>query len=227
MNHAIISRGESRRLAHGFTLIELLASMALLTFLMLALAGVTESASRAWREGQGRTETFQSARTSLEIIARELTPAVVDTRTQFVVAPGSILTQAGAKNVAPNSSVALWMAPLGDNGALHCVGYYLYRDSARQFHRIKRIAIAPPSATKLSPYYPQMLNPSNPRDPQVRTSPVNAEWFTRHWEADTFDEERVSNAQAVVSSAADGVIAFWIQCLEAGAFSISPRRRRR
>jgi prepilin-type N-terminal cleavage/methylation domain-containing protein len=214
MTHAIIPRDGRRRPARGFTLIELLVSMALLTFLMLALASVTESASRAWREGQGRTETFQSARTSLEIIARELTPAVVDTRTQFVVTPGSILTQAGAKNVAPNSPVALWMAPHGEHGALYCVGYYLYRDNTRQFHRLKRIAIAPPSATRPSPYYPQMLNASNPRDPQLRTSPINADWFTRHWDTDTFDEERVSNAQSVVSSAADGVIAFWIQCLD-------------
>ena len=30
---------------------------------------------------------------------------------QFVVAPGDILTAAGAKNVAPNSPAVLWMAP--------------------------------------------------------------------------------------------------------------------
>src|SRR3954451_24879323 len=98
---------------------------------MLILAGVTEAAGRAWREGQSRTETFQNARTALEIVARELTPAVVDTRMQFVVGPGSILTRAGAKHVAPDTPMLLWMAPVGEDGGLRCVGYYLYRDQER------------------------------------------------------------------------------------------------
>jgi len=206
-------RPQHRR-RRAFTLIELLASVALLTFILLILAGVTESASRAWREGQSRTETFQSARTSLEIIAREVTPAVVDTHMQFVVAPASILTQAGAKNVAPETPAILWMAPSGADGTLNCLGYYLYRDDARKFYRLKRIAIAPPAGATLSPYFPQMENSSNPRDPALRTSPVDAQWFTRNWDARAFDEEDPDNAQAVVSSAADGVIAFWVQCVD-------------
>jgi type II secretory pathway pseudopilin PulG len=215
MKPPIIFRSGVRRSAPAFTLVELLVSMALLTFLMLVLAGVTESASRAWREGQSRTETFQSARTSLEIVARELAPAIVDTRMQFVVAPGSILTDAGAANVAPNTPALLWMAPLGEQGSLRCVGYYLYRDDARKFHRLKRIFIAPPTAAKPSPYFPRMVNTSNPRDPELHTSPTDAQWFTRSWEAAAFDEENANNAQAVVSSAADGVVAFWVQCLDA------------
>jgi type II secretory pathway pseudopilin PulG len=215
MNSRIIFRSRKLRSTPAFTLVELLVSVALLTFLMLVLAGVTESASRAWREGQSRTETFQSARTSLEIIARELAPALVDTRMQFVVAPDSVLTQAEAAHVTPNTPVLLWMAPLGEDGALRCVGYYLYRDEARKFHRLKRIFIAPPTTAKPSPYFPRMINPNNPRDPELRTSPTDAKWFTRSWKAETFDEENAHNAEAVVSSAADGVVAFWVQCIDA------------
>jgi prepilin-type N-terminal cleavage/methylation domain-containing protein len=208
MNPSLPSPG-SRVLSAGFTLVELLVSLALLTFLMLVLGSVTESASRAWRDGQNRTETFQSARTSLEIVARELSPAVVDTRMQFVLAPSTILSAAGAKNVAPQSPALLWMAPLGENGSLRCVGYYLYRDEAKQFYRLKRIFIAPASR-----YFPIMVNKSNPRDATLRTSPVHAEWFTRTWNGDAFDEENPDNVEAVVSAASDGVVAFWVQCLD-------------
>jgi len=219
MNHVIIFRSGPHRSTQGFTLIELLASMALLTFLMLALAGVTESASRAWREGQSRTETFQSARTSLEIVGRELTPAVVDTRMQFVVAPGSILTDVGAKNVAPNSPVALWMAPLGDEGSLHCIGYYLYRDNSRKFYRLKRIYIAPPKdpdAQNPDDYFPRLFSSSlyGAMDPNLLVSPVTAAWFNRTWKASTFNEEDEDDSKVVVSTAADGVIAFWVQPLD-------------
>lgn len=214
MHSPIIVRGARLRASAAFTLVELLVSLALLTFIMLILVGVTESASRAWREGQSRTETFQSARTALEILTREVTPAVVDTRMQFVVAPGDVLTRAGAKNVAPESPALLWMAPLGDEGSLCSVGYYLYRDDARQFYRLKRIFIPPPTNTKASPYFPRMVSAGNPRDPELRTSPVNADWFTRSWDGNAFDEENAANGQVVVSSAADGIVAFWAQPLD-------------
>lgn len=188
--------------------------MALLTFLLLVLAGVTDAAGRAWRGGQSRTESFQSARTSLEIMARELTPAVVDTRMQFVVAPASVLAAAKATNVAPEAPVLLWMAPLGEDGSLHCVGYYLYRDEARKFYRLKRIFIPAPTNTKPSPYFPRMVNKSDLRDETLRTSPIDARWFTRSWDTRAFDEEDTQNTDVVVSAAADGVIAFWAQCLD-------------
>ena len=199
----------------GFTLVELLISMTLLSLIMIILTSIIDSAHRAWKEGQSRTEAFQSARTCLEIMARELTPAVVDTRMQFVVAPGTLLSDYGAANVAPNSSTILWMSPLGSESDLRCVGYYLYRDEARKFYRLKRIFMGPEDikgdAVK---YFPKMVNLENPRDPELRTSPVNADWFTRNWDEDTFDEEDVSNDDAVVSTAADGVVAFWIQCVD-------------
>jgi prepilin-type N-terminal cleavage/methylation domain-containing protein len=216
----------------GFTLIELVISMAVMTFLLLLLSEVTGATGRAWQNSQSRTDTFQSSRTALEIIARELTPAVVDTRMQFVVAPGSILADqnVGAVNVASGSPAILWMAPIGTEGALYCVGYYLLRDQTRQFYRLQRIYIPPtfspqttssgPTSSPVpSPYYPLMTNASNPLAASLLTSPTNANWFTQNWNANTFNEENTSNppqsTDEVVSSAADGIIALWVQCLDA------------
>lgn len=205
----------------GFSLIELLLSISLLAILLIVLTSFTDAAHRAWRDGQNRTETFQSARTTLELMAREITPAVVDTRTQFVIAPGALLSASGARNVAPESPTVLWLAPLGPKGDLRCVGYYLYRDEVRGFHRLKRIFITPtvPSPTgsgteQPSPYFPKMINLSNPRDPKLRTSAVDADWFTRNWNDRAFDEEDPNNSDVVVSTAADNVVAFWVQPLD-------------
>jgi hypothetical protein len=205
----------------GLTLTELLVSMGLLTFLMLVLSSVTESAGKAWREGQARTDTYQSARTALELMSRELSSAVVDTRMQFVVGPSKIVSSVVRKSnpelaekFAPESPVVLWMAPLGEAGTLRCVGYYLHHDPAKHFYRLKRIYIAPSTPERESPFFPTMINALNARDRTLRTSPVDAVWFTRSWNAKAFEEEDPENEAAVVSSAADGVIAFWIQPID-------------
>jgi hypothetical protein len=193
----------------------MLVSVALLSFLMLMLVQITESTARAWQQGESRAETFQSARASLELLGRELTPSVVDTRTQFVIAPASILTAAGATNVAPNSPTILWMAPLGTDGSLRCVGYYLYQDSNRKFYRLKRIFIGPNDASgNVSPFFPAMADANNPRNPAVEPSPIDASWFTQTWNGTAFNDEDPQNSAAVVSPATDGVIAFWVQAID-------------
>lgn len=207
--------GTSARRFGAFTLVELMVSIALLSFLLLVLSGVTESARAAWTNGKRRVETFQNARAALEVMAREITPAVVDTRMQFVMAPGELLARAGALNVAEEAPALLWMAPLGENGELRCVGYYLYRDAERKFYRLKRIFTGPKDAAgKTSEFFPRMTNLSDPRDAALRVSPVHAKWFTRNWNAKAFDEEDPLNERAIVSGAADGVIAFWAQPLD-------------
>ncbi len=185
----------------GFSLIELMVSVALLAVLLLILEKVTDSVMRAWREGQARTDGFQSARTALEVMSRELSPAVVDTRLQFVVAPGTLLKAKGAPDVAPE-------AP-----DLRCVGYYLAQDPIRKFYRLKRISIGPLGIDgKDSPYFPGTVATNHPGEKEPRSSPIDANWFTDKWDDAAFDEEDPENEVAVVSSAADGVIGFWVQC---------------
>lgn len=206
--------------------------MGLLGFLLVMMISVTESASRAWRDGRSRTENFQSARTALEIMTRELAPAVVDTNTQFVIAPSEVIsTKVPPSNdpykktegdmIAKNAPVLLWLAPLGDAGELRTVGYYLSRDFDRDFYRLKRIYIAPPKRDDRldSPYFPRLTLATSATDLSLRTSPVNAVWFNRDWNGDAFDEESETKNQfgkdkVVVSTAADGVIALWVQPID-------------
>jgi type II secretory pathway pseudopilin PulG len=217
MSQPSFFRGQRCRLAVGFTILELLVSVVLLAFLMIMLVGISDSASRAWCSGQRRADTMQTARASLELFARELTPAQVDTRLQFVIAPGSILAAAPtlANNIAPQSPVTLWMAPLGTEGALCCVGYYLYRDDVNRFYRLKRLYIpALDSNGNPSPYFPRMVNINNPRDPSLEPNATDATWFTRNWDINAFDDQNATNTQAVTSTVADGVIALWVRGLD-------------
>ncbi len=199
----------------GFTVIELLVSFTVLSILMILLLGVLTPVSRSWSEAERRVESHQRARGALELLARELTPAVVDTRMQFVVMPGQQLATAGAMGIAPNSPSLVWMAPLGDDGELRCVGYYLYRDQARGFYRLKRIFIRPrlvDDPEKRNPYFPRLVNHANTRDLSMRTDPVSAKWFLERWDEKAFAEEDLANDRAIVSTVADGVVGFWVQC---------------
>lgn len=200
----------------GFTLVELMLSISLLCLLLIGLNSMLDMTRGVWRQSRNRVDEYQTARTALEILSREVTPAVVDTRMQFAIVPGKVLTNAGATLVGKDEPALLWMAPQGENGTLQCLGYYLYRDPARKFYRLKRICIPPTLADgSASPYYPQLSNPSDSKANGTHTSPYNADWFTHAWDASAFDEESSSNTAAVVSTVADGVVAFWVQPIDA------------
>ena len=195
----------------AFTILELMVSLVVFAAILVVFSTLTSGIVGMWTEGESRIETHQNARGALEIMTRELTPAVVDTRMQFAVISSSELARRGARHLVPGSPVMLWMAPLGELGGLRCVGYYLFRDVSRGFYRLKRIYIRP-LADKA--YFPVMVNENNPRDPALRISATNADWFLRHWDAKAFDEEDPANDAVVVSTVADNVIAFWVQCLD-------------
>ena len=195
----------------AFSLIELMTAFSVLAVLMVILVGALEPVSKTWTESERRVQTYQRARGALELMARELTPAVVDTRMQFVVAPGEMLTEAGALNVVPDSPALFWMAPLGKNGDLRCVGYYLFRDDEKGFFRLKRIFVRPKNPEG---YFPPMVNLENARDLKMRTSPTSADWFLDQWDEEAFNEEDAYNEHAIVSTVSDGVLAFWVQCYD-------------
>ena len=122
----------------GFTLVELLVSMTILAFILATLTGAVSMVANTWQSSEERVEAFQSARGALEMITREMTPASIDTKMQFAVMPGSLLEDVGADFIAPNSPAVFWMAPLGLDGEMRCVGYYLYRNDERRMYRLKR-----------------------------------------------------------------------------------------
>jgi hypothetical protein len=198
----------------AFTLVELLTSVSLLSLLMLMFAQIADSGLRVWRDGVARADSYQTGRSALELLSRELAPAIVDTRMQFVIAPSDTLRPAWRTGAAPQSPVLLWMAPLGESGRLRCMGYYLYRDEAKRSYRLKRIAIDPPEDQQAPSFFPRFANLQNPRDATLRTSPVDASWFSRNWSAVAFNDADPANDQAVVATVADGVIGFWVQAYD-------------
>ena len=66
--------------ARGFSLLEILIAIAILSIMIVFLGGMTSTVSRTWTNSEKRVETYQAARGALEIMTREMTPAVVDTR---------------------------------------------------------------------------------------------------------------------------------------------------
>lgn len=202
-----VFRGTSR----GFSVVELLVAFTVLSVLMAILLAAVPPVTSTWIESERRIETYQRARGALELLTRELTPAVVDTRMQFIVLPGEELEEFGAQNVAPLSPALFWMAPLGEDGELRCVGYYLFRDDERQFYRLKRIYIRPDNPDG---YYPRLVNRVDARDITMRTDPLSARWFLENLDEKAFDEQDPDNDAVVVSTAADGIIAFWVQCFD-------------
>ncbi len=198
-------------MSRGFSVLELLVAFSVLSILMVILLAAVPPVTSTWIESERRIETYQRARGALELLTRELTPAVVDTRMQFVVLPGEDLQDVGALNVAPLSPALFWMAPLGTSGELRCVGYYLFRDDEKQFFRLKRVYIKPDNPDG---YYPRLINRENARDITMRTDPLSARWFLENLNELAFDEQDPDNDAVIVSTAADGVIAFWVQCFD-------------
>ena len=207
---------EPRRFA-GFTLVELLVAMGVFSVLMVLLLGAITPVATSWRNSERKVEAHQRARGALELLARELTPAVVDTRMQFVVMPALELEEVGATLTAPASPALIWMAPLGKDGELRCVGYYLYRDDERNFYRLKRLFIRPRNPhhpDERNHYFPRLVNFGDTRDLSMRIDPVKANWFLERWDERAFAEEDLENDEAIVSTAADGVVGFWVQCYD-------------
>ena len=129
---------------------------------------------------------------------------------QFVVLPAEELGKAGAMHIVSNTPAILWMAPLGEQGSLRCIGYYLFREETERVSRLKRIYISPENKA----FFPRMLDIRNPGDTTTRTSAVNADWFLRNWNAKAFNEEDIENDSVIVSTVADNVIGLWIQCID-------------
>ncbi len=200
----------------GFTLVELLVSVAILALILSTLTGAVSMVADTWKTSEERVEAFQSARGALEMITREMTPAEVDTKMQFAIVPGSHLEDAGAEHIAPNSPAMFWMAPLGLDGELRCVGYYLYRNEERRIYRLKRYYVGPESP---GGYFPDMyaadLREGNwEASRNLRTSPVDAGWFFANVEAKAFDDLDPDNDDVAVSPVAENVVALWVQALD-------------
>ena len=77
MNRDSKTRKTKRGSSSGYSLVEVLLSSTVLAILILLLLGMTEGASRLWRDGEHRREPTLEAREGLRAIATDLRSAVL------------------------------------------------------------------------------------------------------------------------------------------------------
>lgn len=197
----------------AFSLLEMLIAMTVLSVILFILASMVDSAGKAWTDSEERVETSQNARTALELITREMAPATINTCEQFIVMPSELLT------LEPNpldrfavkpSQAAFWMAPLGKDGDLRAVGYYLQRVDERRFYRLKRFYVGPQNED----YFPRGFDPENVDDTSILSEETSAARFLNRLDSEAFDDSDPENKKCAVSTVADGVLAMWIQCYD-------------
>jgi len=194
----------------GFSLLEMLVAMAVLSTILIILASMLDSATGSWINSEEKVETLQNARTAIELMSRELAPATINTCEQFLVLPGEALANSGATTAVENSQAAFWMAPLGKDGDLRAVGYYLQRVDNRRFFRLKRYYVGPENED----YFPRGFDPENVDDTSILSEEATPDRFLDRVDEAAFDDSDPENKKRVVSTVADGVIAMWIQCYD-------------
>ena len=212
-----ISRATSagNRQVRAFTLIELITSMGIFAVILLILTSMTGTVINTWTNSESKVETVQNARGALELMTREMTPAVVDTRMQYVIMPGDALNNKVAiPNIVEESQVALWMAPLGEDGDLRCVGYYLARNEEKQLYQLKRIHIRSTETSGRPVQAFPALTRQRRASSVEKISPVDGSFFHRYWNPSFFDEEQEDISRVIVSTASDYVVALWIQAVD-------------
>jgi len=206
----IVSSKPNNFFRRGFSLLELLIAMTVLVVILFVLASLVDSTGKAWTDSEERVETSQNGRTALELVTRELTPATINTCEQFVVVPGKSLSECGAPGAVDTSQAAFWMAPLGKDGDLRAVGYYLQREDERRFFRLKRFYVGPSNED----YFPRGFDPENVDDTSILSEETSAARFLNRLDSSVFDDADPENEKCLVSTVADGVLAMWIQCYD-------------
>ncbi|HEY5745789.1 MAG TPA: type II secretion system protein [Chryseolinea sp.] len=210
----------------AFTLPEMMVSVAILSIVVVLLSSMVGAVNKAWLSGRQRVENFQNGRAILEMISRELSPALISNHLQFVQNPGTI----GAQNLdallssgysqVPNSDSLFWQAPFNGNsyGNVAEYGYFLTRNTTKsppeyqlqRFHFARDAASANPSPSPTPEYFifdgPTVYTGAG-YTAETRWLPVTEVPWLAHLTADQF--------QAVTTALSDGVIALWIRCLDA------------
>jgi len=77
--------GRRHRCESAFTLTELLVSSVILALMMILLVGMTDGASRLWRDGERRREASREARAGIRMMAQDLRSAVLLTGCKSLV----------------------------------------------------------------------------------------------------------------------------------------------
>lgn len=193
----------------AFTLVELLVSMAVLSIIIVAIAGLSNSTAQIWSGGERTVENNQTGRAVLEIIARELSQAVVSSRLPFVQNP---TLPAGANQRTSNGVTAdsiFWVAPLTstNSGNLCEVGYYLTNT-----FELKRFFV-PPSDTVNYKVLTATPTDYTPRATGSGGTSGHDHASAALWATD-FVTAKDGNNRLVSNTVAGGVLNLFIRCLD-------------
>ncbi len=85
----------------GFTLVELMVSMAILSLMVVLLAGMVDHVSSIWTFTRSRVEQFRQAREGFESITRRLSQATLNTYYDYADASGNLRTPDNASTFVP------------------------------------------------------------------------------------------------------------------------------
>lgn len=173
----------------------MLVAMSILSLIVVLVAQMLGGVSRAWVSGEQRVETYQNGRAILDLMSRDLAPAVISPKLQFVQSP-----TAGGNNVEKDvqqhkystSSSLYWQAALasGASGNVCEVGYFL--DNTNGNYELKRLLITPDDTANYLIY-------------KTAPTPGDCPWLPSSF----FTNNNV------VSTVSAGVLGIWIVCLDA------------
>lgn len=185
-----------RRWLRAFTLVELLIAITILVSIVLLLTAMVSGVSRAWTSGEQRVAQFQDGRAVLDLMARELSQAVISPSLQFVQ-----LTLPAAANQRAGSDSIFWQAPGSSttSGNLAEIGYYLVQDgtkSGADVYQLRRFFVLPTDTSN----YQIFTSPNQPTD-------TSAPWVTSFVNNST-------TPPLVSTPVASGVLAFWVRCFD-------------
>lgn len=187
------------RAPRAFSLLELLVALSVFVVLLGFLLSMADGVQRAWSRGEQMVENQQNGRATLEMIARELAPAVVSPRLQMVQNPdlGALVADLDTR-----ADSLFWVTPLGsvNGGNLSGVGYFLTRDAAEGRYTLNRFCVRPDNADG---HY--LVG-------KTTAHPFAAPWITDLPEA-AFDPDATTGGR-VVSVISEGVIGLWVQCYD-------------
>jgi type II secretory pathway component PulJ len=223
----------SRDAGHGgFTLFEILVATSILVLIVSMLSVIVGQVNKAWFTGQQRVESFQNGRAVLELISRELSQAVISNKLQFVQNPpdlagGSNLTAmlSGSDTQVANSDSIFWQMPCAGNpyGNICQVGYLLTLNTASKpaQYQLRRYYVqpdnlAPGAAGHMFTIYDSPLTYiSSPSYTSATPWPLifGAPWLTQAQTGSSLAQVK-TNFQNSLSVLSDGVIGFWVCCLD-------------
>ena len=102
------NKGKSRRRTGwltAFTLVELLISIAILSSLVVVLAGMVNQTSSTWAYTRSRIEEFREARDGFDTLTRRLSQATLNTYLDYADSAGAVRTAANASSFIPSRYV--------------------------------------------------------------------------------------------------------------------------